>query len=202
VRLNLYPDPHLRWGVPRVARSLGEQMRFFNHCLGQVECSDPPKTNHSSGNCFSLNRSAPNHLAAPNHLVPNRLALIPPAPLLKTSASMMVGILTGSITQVRVLNSRPPLRSSLDPNQPGVAGLTHPFTREMITNLTCGYCNSRLNSMNDLRYHLSNVRYHGVFSCCGRFFKREVDLERHRTAKFVHNHEVTRNVQPLELDWD
>lgn len=72
----------------------------------------------------------------------------------------------------------------------------------MITNLTCGYCNSQLNSMNDLRYHLSNVRYHAVFSCCGRFFKREVDLERHRSAKFVHNNEVTRNVAPLDLDWD
>jgi hypothetical protein len=54
----------------------------------------------------------------------------------------------------------------------------------MITTLTCGYCNSRLNSINDLRYHLGNVRYHSVFSCCGRFFKRDVDLERHRTAKF------------------
>ncbi|KAF9652364.1 hypothetical protein BDM02DRAFT_3089237 [Thelephora ganbajun] len=78
-------------------------------------------------------------------------------------------------------------------DNPNVASLAHPFTREMITTLTCGYCNSRLNSINDLRYHLSNVRYHPVFSCCGRFFKRENDLERHREAKFAHNHEVTRN---------
>ena len=76
---------------------------------------------------------------------------------------------------------------------PGVAILTHQFTRQMITTLTCGYCNSRLNSVNDLKYHLSNVRYHAVFSCCGRFFKRAVDLDRHRVAKYVHNNEVIRN---------
>ena len=166
-----------------------------------MECSDPPNANHFSANRSSLNHLVPSHLAQ-NHLAQNRLALNLPIPLLKISASMMVGILTGSITQVCVLNLQPSLRSSFDPNQLGVASLTHPFTREMITNLTCGYCNSRLNSMNDLRYHLSNVRYHGVFSCCGRFFKREVDLERHRTAKFVHNHEVTRNIAPLDPDWD
>ena len=54
--------------------------------------------------------------------------------------------------------------------------------------------------MNDLRYHLSNVRYHAVLSCCGRFFKREVDLGRHRAAKFVHNNDVTRNTSE-DVQW-
>jgi len=79
-------------------------------------------------------------------------------------------------------------------DNPHVASLTHPFTREMITTLTCGYCSSRLNSINDLRYHLSNVRYHPVFSCCGRFFRRETDFEKHREAKSFHNHEATRRM--------
>ena len=180
-------------------------MRFSNLCLEEVGYSYPPYTNQFSANRFFVNQLFMNQFSA-SRLSPYRLALIPPAgsppaPLLKISASTMVGISTGSITQVRVPNLRPPLRSSSDPNQPDVARLTHPFTREMITNLTCGYCNSRLNSMNDLRYHLSNVRYHAVFSCCGRFFKREVDLERHTAAKFVHDHEATRNIAPIDLDW-
>lgn len=74
--------------------------------------------------------------------------------------------------------------------QPGITVLTHPFTRQMITTLTCGYCNSQLNSINDLRYHLTNVRYHSVFSCCGRFFKREVDFDRHKQAKPFHDNQV------------
>jgi len=78
-------------------------------------------------------------------------------------------------------------------DNPRVANLTHPFTREMISTLTCGYCNTRLNSINDLRYHLSNVRYHPVFSCCGRFFKRDADLKRHDGSKFGHNYQATRN---------
>ena len=82
-----------------------------------------------------------------------------------------------------------------DPHsQPGIAGLGHPFTREMITNLTCGYCNSRLNSINDLRYHLSNVQYHSVFSCCGRFFKREADLQKHQESKPTHSYETIRHM--------
>jgi hypothetical protein len=76
----------------------------------------------------------------------------------------------------------------------GVLSLVHPFTREMITTLTCGYCNSRLNSIDDLKYHLNNVRYHPVFSCCGRFFRRDTDLERHREGKPFHNNELIRNV--------
>lgn len=76
----------------------------------------------------------------------------------------------------------------------GVLSLVHPFTREMITTLTCGYCDSRLSSIDDLKYHLNNVRYHPVFSCCGRFFRRDIDLERHREGKPYHNNEVIRNV--------
>ncbi len=55
----------------------------------------------------------------------------------------------------------------------------HWFTTNMITSLTCQYCDVRLNSLADLRYHLSHVRRHSVYACCGRFFKREVDFERH-----------------------
>ena len=124
---------------------------------------------------------------------PHRLAGNLPVPLSSGSTSTLRGISTGSTTQVRILDSRRRLRSLFNPNQSGVTSLGHPFTREMITTLTCGYCNSRLNSINDLRYHLSNVRYHSVFSCCGRFFKRQIDLDRHREAKFIHNHEVIRN---------
>lgn len=72
----------------------------------------------------------------------------------------------------------------------------HPFTTEMMSNLTCGYCNNRLNSLADLQYHLGHVRYHPVFACCGKLFKREVDLERHLNSypgRFgQHVHEIRR----------
>jgi len=83
-------------------------MHFSNHCLGEVGDSYPQYTNHFSANWISLNRLPPNRLAqyspALNHLVLNRLAGNPPAPLLKISASMTVEISTGLITQVRVHN--------------------------------------------------------------------------------------------------
>ncbi|KAF9788557.1 hypothetical protein BJ322DRAFT_1049631 [Thelephora terrestris] len=78
-------------------------------------------------------------------------------------------------------------------DNPTAGNIAHQFTRQMIGTLTCGYCNNRLNSINDLRYHLSNVRYHSVYSCCGRFFKRDVDYERHRQAKPFHDNEAVRN---------
>lgn len=52
----------------------------------------------------------------------------------------------------------------------------------MINSLTCQYCDASLNSLADLRYHLTNVRRHAVYACCGRFFKRDVDFERHQDA--------------------
>ncbi len=55
----------------------------------------------------------------------------------------------------------------------------HWFTANMINSLTCQYCDTKLTSIADLRYHLSRVRWHSVYACCGRFFKREEDLERH-----------------------
>ena len=77
-------------------------MHFFNPSTdcsrGQVDCPDLPYRKYLAPSRPALNRPALNRLA------PN-----PPAPLLKISASMMVEILTGSITQVRALNSRPPL---------------------------------------------------------------------------------------------
>ena len=132
-------------------------------------CSNLPYTNHLATNC--------------------------PAPLLDVSSLAIVGILVGSITRVRVPSSQWRLRPSSDPNQPEVTNLVHPFTHGMITTLTCGYCSVRLNSLNDLRCHLSSVQYHSVFSCCGRFFKRESDLWKHRAAKPNHNYAVTRNAR-------
>lgn len=63
----------------------------------------------------------------------------------------------------------------------------HWFTAAMIENLECRYCNARLNSMADLRYHLAHTTRHPVFACCGKFFAREDDYEKHRTmAVFAH----------------
>lgn len=58
----------------------------------------------------------------------------------------------------------------------------HWFTAQMIQNLECGYCDTRLNSLADLQYHLRSVRRHNVYACCGRFFRREEDFERHSAA--------------------
>ena len=55
----------------------------------------------------------------------------------------------------------------------------HPFTTDMMRDLQCGYCDVLLNSVADLQYHLSHVRRHPVYACCGRFFRREIDYERH-----------------------
>ncbi|KAJ7151190.1 hypothetical protein C8R46DRAFT_1008020 [Mycena filopes] len=73
-----------------------------------------------------------------------------------------------------------PGRGSLDwMDDPSVVCSRHWFTTDMIRNLVCGYCNVRLNSLADLRFHLLHVRHHPVYSCCGRFFKRVQDYERH-----------------------
>ncbi|KAF7349314.1 RBR-type E3 ubiquitin transferase [Mycena sanguinolenta] len=74
----------------------------------------------------------------------------------------------------------------------------HPFTTDMISNLVCGYCNVRLSSLADLRFHLSRVRHHSVFCCCGRFFRRVQDYERHTdtyAARFggTHVHQMRRD---------
>ncbi len=69
----------------------------------------------------------------------------------------------------------------------------HWFTAAMINTLTCQYCDTKLNSLADLRYHLTHVRRHAVYACCGRFFKREVDYERHMGARYDHEHEFRRD---------
>ncbi|KAJ7857297.1 hypothetical protein B0H14DRAFT_2751532 [Mycena olivaceomarginata] len=83
-------------------------------------------------------------------------------------------------------------------DNPDVVCSRHPFTTGMISNLVCGYCNVRLNSLADLRFHLSRVRHHPVFSCCGRFFRRVQDYERHidtYAARFngAHVHQMRRD---------
>ncbi|KAI0360484.1 hypothetical protein OH77DRAFT_1501240 [Trametes cingulata] len=70
-------------------------------------------------------------------------------------------------------------------DDPDVLCTRHWFTKEMIGTLTCQYCDAKLNSLADLRYHLSHVRSHAVYACCGRFFKREVDYDRHRDSDFI-----------------
>ncbi|KAJ7598759.1 hypothetical protein C8J56DRAFT_814955 [Mycena floridula] len=62
---------------------------------------------------------------------------------------------------------------------PDIVSTRHWFTATMIRNLQCGYCNTSLNSMADLRYHLSHVMRHSVFACCGRFFRNAADFRRH-----------------------
>ncbi|KAJ7755328.1 hypothetical protein DFH07DRAFT_743267 [Mycena maculata] len=74
----------------------------------------------------------------------------------------------------------------------------HWFTTDMIRNLVCGYCNVRLNSLADLRFHLLHVRRHVVYSCCGRFFRKVEDYERHAdtyAARFhgEHVHQMRRD---------
>ncbi|KAI0827131.1 hypothetical protein BC628DRAFT_1409914 [Trametes gibbosa] len=73
----------------------------------------------------------------------------------------------------------------------------HWFTAQMINSLTCQYCFTKLNSLADLRYHLTHVRRHGVYACCGRFSKREEDYERHLNAPNArfggHAYQVRRN---------
>jgi len=76
-----------------------------------------------------------------------------------------------------IFDQRPISLDWLD--DPAVVCSRHWFTTDMIRKLVCGYCNVRLNSLADLRYHLLHVERHPVYSCCGRFFKRVEDFERH-----------------------
>ncbi|KAI0702061.1 hypothetical protein C8T65DRAFT_719286 [Cerioporus squamosus] len=82
-------------------------------------------------------------------------------------------------------------------DDPDILCTRHWFTANMIDSLTCQYCDAKLNSIADLRYHLSHVRWHSVYACCGRFFKREEDFQRHLDSTFVrfagHVHTVRRN---------
>ncbi|KAI6158108.1 hypothetical protein BKA82DRAFT_996490 [Pisolithus tinctorius] len=70
----------------------------------------------------------------------------------------------------------------------------HLFTSRMIRGLTCGYCRARADSLAHLLYHLEHVR-HPVFACCGRFFPREIDFDRHCNSRVKggrHEHRVVR----------
>ncbi|KAG8934216.1 hypothetical protein FRC02_010386 [Tulasnella sp. 418] len=74
-----------------------------------------------------------------------------------------------------------------------VVSTRHWFTSDMIRNLTCGYCQVRLNSLQDLRYHLTHTRRHPVYTCCGKFFKREQDYQRHEASNiYYHDHTMVR----------
>ncbi|RDB30352.1 ATP-dependent RNA helicase DEAH12, chloroplastic [Hypsizygus marmoreus] len=87
-----------------------------------------------------------------------------------------------------IFHAPPPAYARQDPaysedlawmDDPNVLCGRHWFTANMISSLTCGYCELPLNSLADLRYHLAHVQRHGVYTCCGRFFKRRLDFERH-----------------------
>lgn len=80
----------------------------------------------------------------------------------------------------------------LVPGPIGVVGRNR-FTSDMVRGLRCGYCCARLNSVADLRYHLTNVRRHSVFACCSQFFKdREVFDEHKRGQGRLHEGEYMR----------
>ncbi|KIM74131.1 hypothetical protein PILCRDRAFT_828552 [Piloderma croceum F 1598] len=70
----------------------------------------------------------------------------------------------------------------------------HPFTTRMVQRLNCGYCHARLNSVADLRYHLTHVRRHSVYACCGRLFEDANAYEQHQQAVGLgrHFHRVAR----------
>jgi hypothetical protein len=75
----------------------------------------------------------------------------------------------------------------------GVAG-SNQFTSDIVRSLCCGYCRARLNSVADLRYHLTNVRRHPVFACCNQFFEdREVFNEHKRRQGGLHEGEYVRD---------
>lgn len=92
----------------------------------------------------------------------------------------------------------PSHRSSLNPI--GVHGGRQPFTRDMVAMLTCQYCFARLNSLADLRFHLSRTNKHPVYACCGRFFKRATDLRKHIDMAWSHNNQVVRVTDDEDLE--
>ncbi|KAL1746746.1 hypothetical protein HDZ31DRAFT_33531 [Schizophyllum fasciatum] len=67
-------------------------------------------------------------------------------------------------------------------DEPDILCTRHWFTTGMVRDLRCGYCDVLLNSLADLRYHLEHVTRHPVYACCGRFFRRDIDFERHLEA--------------------
>ncbi|KAI0336752.1 hypothetical protein GY45DRAFT_1315385 [Cubamyces sp. BRFM 1775] len=104
----------------------------------------------------------------------------------------------------RLVAHMPPFHANADRDvdlswmdDPDILCTRHYFTAQMIKTLTCQYCDTQLNSLADLRYHLNHVRRHAVYACCGRFFKREEDLERHLDSQFTrfggHVHRIKRN---------
>ena len=72
----------------------------------------------------------------------------------------------------------------------------------MIGGLVCGYCWTQANSLADLLYHLEHVQDHSVFACCGRFFSREIDFERHCNARVKNGRHENRVVRRAEVEVD
>ncbi|KAG8934215.1 hypothetical protein FRC02_010385 [Tulasnella sp. 418] len=75
-------------------------------------------------------------------------------------------------------------------SDPGVVFTRDWFTSDMISNLTCGYCQNQLNSLQDLKYHLTHTRSHPVYTCCGRFFKQVQDYQKHEASN-LYTHDQT-----------
>ncbi|KAI5834944.1 hypothetical protein K523DRAFT_360231 [Schizophyllum commune Tattone D] len=101
------------------------------------------------------------------------------------AAAMVPGVFGGGQLQHRTPTPPPGYRSgSLEwmTEDPQLLCTRHWFTTNMVRDLRCGYCDAMLNSLADLRYHLEHVNRHPVYACCGRFFRRNEDFERHLDA--------------------
>lgn len=61
----------------------------------------------------------------------------------------------------------------------------------MINECMCGYCGRQVHTLQALEEHLTNVRRHPVYSCCGRFFRQPEHYEQHKASPGVLNHRDT-----------
>jgi len=136
-------------------------------------------------------------VTAPIH-PPRRTAVLPPpAPgrymhnVLNTDRNLASNTLSENAAP-NLANANPQVNLSWIGN-PAISQNRHLFTASMVQYLSCGYCHAQLNSLADLRYHLSHTGRHQVFACCGKFFRREVDYERHRAmAAREHRYVIVR----------
>ncbi|TRM63510.1 hypothetical protein BD626DRAFT_272723 [Schizophyllum amplum] len=109
-------------------------------------------------------------------------AAVPPPPIPEPPRHYAVGIYGG----IPRIPTPPPAYRTGHLNwmdDPHVLCTRHWFTAGMVRDLRCGYCDVLLNSLADLRYHLEHVTRHPVYACCGRFFRKDVDFERHLSAR-------------------
>ncbi|KAF7350397.1 RBR-type E3 ubiquitin transferase [Mycena venus] len=98
------------------------------------------------------------------------------------------------IPQIDYQQINNPRQDSLDwMDDPNVVCSRHPFTTDMISNLVCGYCNVRLNSLADLRFHLSHDYERHIDTYAARFRGQARTSDEERLTEFSpllcsHNH--------------